>query len=140
MPAVASATTPNRPLSAPAFVHAPERRCPYCCTGLPREAKKCAACAEWVVGTSAGVAAAFLRLLGWAWGGASLLVAAALWYGGNMVRVWLVARAVDPVFTPVLLSAFLYTLVGFVVLQGLTIGVGLGVVARIAPRRPRWWT
>ena len=140
MAATVSATTPNRPFVAPAFVHAPERRCPYCCSALAAEARKCAGCAEWVVGTSGGFAPALLRLLAWAWGGASLLVAAALWYGGSMLRVWLVARAVDPLFTPVILSAFLYALVGFVLLQGMTVAVGLSVVARLAPQRPRWWT
>ena len=139
MLATASAVS-TRPLSSPAIVATPARGCSYCCAALPTEAKKCGACGEWVVGTSGGVAAALLRLLAWGWGGASLLAAAGLWYGGSLVRAWLVARAVDPVVAPIVLTLVLYGLVAIVLLQGLTVAVGLTVVAGLAPRRPRWWT
>lgn len=139
MLAAASAAS-TRPLSSPAILATPARACSYCCAVLPAEAKKCGACGEWVVGTSGGVAAALLRLLALGWGGASLLVAAGLWYGGSLVRAWLVARAVDPVVAPVVVTVVLYGLVVIVILQGLTVAVGLNVVAGLAPRRPRWWT
>jgi hypothetical protein len=34
----------------------------------------------------------------------------------------------------------LYGLVAAVVLKGLMVSIGLGLLARLAPRRPRWWT
>jgi hypothetical protein len=85
-------------------------------------------------------AASLLRLLGWLWAGLSLLAAAGVWYGGAAVRAWLIARAVDPVLTPLVLSALLYVLTAVVVMQGLTVGVGLNVLAGLTPRRPRWWS
>jgi hypothetical protein len=117
-----------------------ERRCPYCCGGLPRAAKKCGACGEWVVRTSSGAAAAALRLLGWAWVGVTLLAAAGLWYGGRAARYWVLMRDVDPVITPFLVDVARHGLLALVLLQGLTVGVALVVLARSAPRRPRWWT
>jgi hypothetical protein len=92
------------------------------------------------VSTSTGLAASLLRLLGWLWAGMSLLAAAGVWYGGGAVRAWLIARAVDPVLTPLVLTALLYVATAVVVMQGLTVGVGLNVLAGLTPRRPRWWS
>jgi hypothetical protein len=116
------------------------RPCPYCCTDLPREARKCRACGEWVVRTSAGTAPALLRVVGWLWVGGSLLAGGAIWIVGRSLRFALLLRDVDPAVTPVVFDVVLYGLVGVVVLQGVTIGLGAGVLARLAPRRPRWWT
>jgi hypothetical protein len=136
--------TAARPRAAsPARDAAPEpatRPCPYCRSALDPAAKKCRSCGEWTVGTSTGLAASLLRLLGWLWAGGSLLAAAGVWYGGAAVRAWLIARAVDPVLTPLVLSALLYVLTAVVVMQGLTVGVGLNVLAGLTPRRPRWWS
>jgi hypothetical protein len=117
-----------------------DRACRYCCSAVRAEATKCAACGEWLVRTSTGMAAALLRLLASVWLSASAVGAAALWYAGSAARMWLVARAVDPVVTPVVLDLVLYGVVGFVLLQGLTVAVGLTVFAGLTPRRPRWWT
>jgi hypothetical protein len=117
-----------------------ERRCPYCCGGLPREAKKCGACGEWVVRTSSGAAAALLRLLGWSWVGVTLLAATGLWYGGRAARYWVLMRDVDPMITPFLVDVARFGLLALVLLQGLTVGLGLVVLARSAPRRPHWWS
>lgn len=117
-----------------------ERRCPYCCGSLPRPAKKCGACGEWVVRTSPGAAAAALRLIGWGWVGVTLVAAVGLWYGGRAARYWVLMRDVDPVVTPFLVDAARFGLLALLLLQGLTVGVALLVLARSAPRRPRWWT
>ena len=117
-----------------------ERRCPHCCSDIAREAKKCRVCGEWVVRTSSGAAAALLRLLGWLWVGLSLLAGAGLWYVGSAVRLWVLVRSVDPAVTPLVLDVILYGLVGMVLLQGLTFGVGLAAIAELVPRRPRWWS
>ena len=140
-----SATIPTvfRSRPAPASRHSvpqSERLCPHCCSELATAAKKCPACGEWVVHTSGGVAPALLRLLGWVWGGVSALVALGTWYGGAAVRTWIVARAVEPVIALVIVDAVRYALVAIVLLQGLTVAVGLSVVASLAPRRPRWWS
>ena len=116
------------------------RRCPHCCADIAREAKKCRTCGEWVVRTSSGAAAVLLRLVGWLWAGLSLVAAAALWYVGSVVRLWVLVRSVDPAVTPLVLDVILYGLVAVVVLQGLTFGVGLAALAELVPRRPRWWT
>lgn len=132
---------PRAPRAAPTErAERAERECKYCCAELSPRARKCSACGEWAVGTSGGLAAALLRLLGWVWGGGSLALAAVLWYAGDALRVWLVARAVDPVLTPLVLALLLHGLVALVVIQGLTVGVALCVLARLAPRRPRWWS
>jgi hypothetical protein len=117
-----------------------ERPCPYCCADIPREAKKCRSCGEWVVGTSSGIAAAGLRLLALLWAGVTLLGAAGLWMLGQGVRRWVWMHAVDQGITPQLVDIALYTLIAIVVLKGLMVSVGLGVMARLSPRRPRWWS
>jgi hypothetical protein len=146
VPAILSAAPERPPLSTlvrralAADAAPPERRCPYCCTDLARDARKCRACGEWVVRTSAGAAPALLRIVGWLWVAGSLLAAAGIWRVGSSLRLALLLRDVDPAVSPVALDLVLYALVGLVVLQGLTIGLGAGVLARLAPRRPRWWT
>ena len=117
-----------------------ERSCPWCCSSISREAKKCHACAEWVVGTSGGVAAAVLRLLGVAWALLTLLAAAGLWTIGQGIMRWVWMRSVDPAITPQVINLLLYGLIAMVLLKGFMVSVGLGLLARLAPHRPRWWT
>jgi hypothetical protein len=144
VPVAAEQRRPSAPASRwPAAAPAPavaERPCRYCRSELAPEARKCAACGEWAVGTSTGFTAALLRLLAWCWAGGSALAAAGLWYGGSAMRAWVVARAVDPVVAPLVLDVLVYGLAAFVLLQGVTVGVGLTVLANLSPRRPRWWS
>jgi hypothetical protein len=135
MLATASTTRASRDALA-----ALDRSCPWCCSQIPREAKKCHACAEWVVGTSGGLAAAFLRLLGVLWAVVTLLAAAGVWSVGQGIMRWVWMHSVDPAITPQVVSLVLYGLVAAVVLKGMMVSIGLGLLARLAPRRPRWWT
>jgi hypothetical protein len=114
--------------------------CPFCCDSIPREAKKCRTCGEWVVRTSGGLAAAALRLLALLWAALTLLAAAGVWTLGQGVRRWVWLHAVDPTITPQLVDIALYALIALLLLKGLMVSVGLGVIARLSPRRPRWWT
>jgi hypothetical protein len=116
------------------------RRCKYCCTDVPPQAKKCYACGEWIVGTSGGFAAAVLRLLGWTWAVLSCFSAATIWYVGNAIRDQLIFHNAGEYLTSFGIDLVVWALVATVLLQGLTVGVGLNVIARIAPRRPRWWS
>lgn len=113
--------------------------CPFCCDQIPREAKKCRTCGEWVVGTSTGIASAGLRLLAVLWAGLTLLAAGGLWTVGQGVRRWVWLHAVNPDITPQLVDLGLYALIAFIVLKGLTVSVALGLIARLGPRRPRSW-
>jgi hypothetical protein len=113
--------------------------CPFCCDSIPREAKKCRTCGEWVVRTSGGLAAAALRLLALLWTALTVLAAAGLWTLGQGVRRWVWLHAVDPTITPQVVDIVLYALIALVLLKGLMVSVGLGVIARLSPRRPRWW-
>ena len=139
MPATATAPTSTR-TSGQTAAATEQRRCPFCCSACQREAKKCHACGEWMVRTSAGAAAATLRLLGVLWVALTLLAAAALWGLGRAVKLWVLLRAVDPIVTPLAFDLAVYALLAMLLLQGLTVGVGLAVLARLAPRRPRWWS
>jgi hypothetical protein len=122
-------------------VPAPQlRACPYCCSSIPKEAKKCHACAEWVVGTSGGIAAALLRLLALAWAGLTVLGALGLWSIGQGIERWVWMHAVDPSITPHVVNLLLYAVIAAIVLKGLMVSIGLGLLARLSPRRPRWWT
>lgn len=117
-----------------------EQQCPYCRAGLPPGAKKCSGCGEWVVRTSAGPSAALLRLLGWCWGGVALVAGASAWYAGTAARAWVVARSVETPVPILVLDLAVYALVALVVLQGVTVAVGVGALANVMPRRPRWWS
>ena len=156
MPAARTAPTPERATTRPSpFTYTPPepvappargrdvpalRRCKWCCTDVPPQAKKCYACGEWLVGTTAGVASAVLRLLGWTWALLSCFTAATIWYVGTAIRDQLIFHNAGEYLTPFGIELAVYALVGMVVLQGLTVGVGLNVLARCAPRRPRWWS
>ena len=134
--------TPPEPV-APATRARPapaERRCKYCCTDVPPQAKKCYACGEWIVGTSAGFAAALLRLLGWTWALLSCFTGATIWYVGGAIRDQLICRGAGEYLTPFGVDLAVWAIVATVLLQGFTVGVGLNVLARLAPRRPRWWS
>jgi hypothetical protein len=118
-----------------------DRLCPYCRSGIAADAKKCRICGEWVVRTSAGLTPVLLRMVGWLWVGISGLTAAGLWHVADALRTRILAAAVDETFaTPQVLAALVYGVVAIVVLQGLTFGLGLAVLAGLAPRRPRWWS
>jgi hypothetical protein len=119
---------------------APERLCPYCCSAIPRDAKKCHACAEWVVGTSGGIAAAMLRLLALLWAVITVLAAGGMWTLSQGIVRWVWMHAVDPAITPQVVNLLLDAVIAVVVLKGLMVSVGLALLARLAPQRPRWWT
>lgn len=116
------------------------QRCPYCCDLIPREAKKCRSCGEWVVRTSGGLVAGMLRLAGIGWAIGTLLVAAGLWKLAEGVRRWVWLHAVDPTITPKVADIAIYVVIALVVIRGLMVSVGLGVMAGLSPRRPRWWS
>jgi hypothetical protein len=91
------------------------------------------------VSTSTGAASAGLRLLALLWAGLTVLAAGGLWTVGQGIRRWVWLHAVNPDVTPQLVDLALYALIAFVVLKGLTASVALGLIARLAPRRPRSW-
>jgi hypothetical protein len=117
-----------------------EKSCPFCCADIPREAKKCQACGEWVVSTSHGIAAMALRFFGVCWAFVSVAIAAGLWLAGQSIRSWVWMHSVNAQITPRVVDFVLYVVIAVVLLKGLAIGVGFGIMARLAPRRPRWWT
>jgi hypothetical protein len=116
------------------------QRCPYCCDTIPREAKKCRTCGEWVVGTSGGFSAAVLRLLGLAWAALTLAAGAGLWTLAQGVRRWVWLHSVDTAITPQLAELAMYVAIAVFVMRGLMVSVGVGVIAGMSPRRPRWWS
>jgi hypothetical protein len=116
------------------------KSCPFCCDDIPHEAKKCRSCGEWVVGTSHGLAAAALRLLGVVWILASIAIAGGLWFAGQALRGWVWMHSVNAQLTPRVVDFVLYVVIAIVLLKGVAIGVGFGIMARLSPRRPRWWT
>jgi ribosomal protein L40E len=117
-----------------------EKSCPFCCAEIPREAKKCRSCGEWVVSTSHGIAAMALRLFGLFWAVVSVAIAAGLWFAGQAIRGWVWMHSVNAQITPRVVDFVLYVVIAMVLLKGLAVGVGFGIMARLAPRRPRWWT
>lgn len=119
---------------------AAQKHCPFCCVDISTDAKKCRSCGEWVVGTSGGLAAAGLRLLGVLWAGVTVISAAGLWYLGQGIRRWAWMHAVDQQITPQVVDLALYAAIAIVLLKGFMLSVGLGIMARLSPRRPRWWT
>ncbi|MEJ7811965.1 MAG: hypothetical protein WKG32_16250 [Gemmatimonadaceae bacterium] len=135
-----SAAAPSRRTAPEAAPPLPTRLCPYCRDELASDAKKCRACGEWAVRTSAGAAAALLRLVGWVWTVLSIVAAAGVWYLGGAIRDGVLSRGVDPVATPFALEIARVALAAIVLLQGLAFGLGLTVLARLAPRRPVWWS
>ena len=114
-----------------------EKSCPYCCDAIPREAKKCRSCGEWVVGTSHGIAAAALRLFGLAWICVSVAIAAGFWFAGQAIRGWVWMHSVNQQLTPRVVDFVMYTVIAVILLKGLAVGVGFGIMARLSPRRPR---
>jgi hypothetical protein len=117
-----------------------DKTCPFCCDDIPHEAKKCRSCGEWVVGTSHGIAAAMLRLLGLAWICVSFAIAAGLLMLGMAIRAWVWMHSVNAQITPRVVDFVLYTVIAVVLIKGLAVGVGFGIMARLSPRRPRWWS
>jgi hypothetical protein len=116
------------------------QRCPYCCDLIPREAKKCRSCGEWVVRTSRGVMSSVLRLASIAWAIGTALAAVGLWKLAEGVRRWVWLHAVDPTITPQVVEIATYLVIALVVIRGLMVSVGLNVMAGLSPRRPRWWS
>ena len=76
------------------------KSCPWCCDDIPREAKKCRSCGEWVVGTSHGIGAMMLRLFGFAWIALSVAIAAGLWFAGQALRGWVWMHSINQQLTP----------------------------------------
>lgn len=136
---LAPARTTNRSGETPSPLSLTQR-CPYCCDLIPREAKKCRSCGEWVVRTSRGVMSSMLRLAGVAWGVGTLFAAYGLWHVAQGVRRWVWLHAVDPSITPAVVEIAIYVVIGAVVVRGLMVSIGLGVMAGLSPRRPRWWS
>ncbi len=127
----------RRPSDVPAVA---TKSCRFCYTDIPSEAKKCRSCGEWVVGTSGGFAAGMLRLLGVLWAVVTVVAAGGLWYLGQGVRRWAWMHAVDQQITPQLVDVAVYALIAIVLLKGFMVSVGLGILARMSPQRPRWYT
>src|SRR3954452_20092389 len=117
-----------------------EKSCPWCCDTIPKEAKKCRSCGEWVVGTSHGFVAALLRLFGLFWALVSVAIAGGLWFVAQSVRSWVWMHSVNPMITPRAVDFVIYVVIAVVLLKGIAVGVGFGIMARLSPRRPRWWT
>jgi hypothetical protein len=136
---LATARTTQRSGETPSALSLTQR-CPYCCDLIPREAKKCRSCGEWVVRTSRGMVATMLRLAGIAWAAGTLLAAAGLWQVAQGVRRWVWLHAVDPSITPQVVEIVIYVLIAIVVVRGFMVSIGLGVMAGLSPRRPRWWS
>ncbi len=136
---LATARTTQRSGESPSALSLTQR-CPYCCDLIPREAKKCRSCGEWVVRTSGGLMSSVLRLAGIAWAIGTLLVAAGLWRLAEGVRRWVWLHAVDTTITPQVVQIAIYVVIALVVIRGLMVSVGLGVMAGLSPRRPRWWS
>ena len=116
------------------------KSCPWCCDEIPHEAKKCRSCGEWVVRTSSGPFATMLRLVAMAWATGTLLVAAGLLKAAEGVRRWVWLHAVDPTITPQVVEIAIYLVIAIVLIRGLMVSIGLGVMAGLSPRRPRWWS
>jgi hypothetical protein len=116
------------------------KQCPFCRDEIPSDAKKCRSCGEWVVGTSHGIAAAMLRLFGLMWMAVSVAIAGGLWYVGKAIRGWVWMHSINAQITPRVVDFVLYVVIAVVLLKGLAVGVGFGIMARLSPRRPRWWT
>jgi hypothetical protein len=135
MPTAISVTRRSGETPVPA-----QKRCPFCCYDIAVEARKCHACGEWVVGTSSGIAAAMMRLFGLLWAAVTVLAAVGVWYIGQGIRAWAWMHAVDQQITPQVIDLALYMLIAIVLLKGFMVSVGLGIMARLSPRRPRWWT
>jgi hypothetical protein len=136
---LATARTTQRSGETPSALSLTQR-CPWCCDLIPREAKKCRSCGEWVVRTSGGVFAGILRLAGVAWAIGTLLAAAGLWKVAQGVRQWVWMHAVDPTITPQVVEIAIYLVIAIVLIRGLMVSIGLGVMAGLSPRRPRWWS
>jgi hypothetical protein len=136
---LATARPPQRSGETPSALSLTQR-CPYCCDLIPREAKKCRSCGEWVVRTSRGVMSGVLRLASIAWGIGTLLAAVGLWKLAEGVRRWVWLHAVDPTITPQVVEIAIYLVIALVVIRGLMVSVGLNVMAGLSPRRPRWWS
>jgi hypothetical protein len=114
------------------------RRCPYCLSRVVVDAKKCRHCGEWLVPTSSGAASALLRAVGWLWFLASGAGAFGLWHLVTMWRSRVILEPPDPGMpSPETIAALLYGAVGLVAIQGVVLGLGMTVLGRLVPRRPR---
>ena len=115
---LATTTAPRR--SVESYSAPIEQSCPYCCTLIPLQAKKCSCCGEWVVRVTGGGAATVLRTLAWLWGGLTVLGGAGLWSVGQVARRWVLLHALDAELTPQLFDLLLYGVLVLLVLQGLS--------------------
>src|SRR5215217_7593322 len=115
---LATASSPRASRDALAAL---DRSCPWCCSQIPREAKKCHACTEWVVGTSGGFAAGVLRLLALLWACLTVLGALGLWSIGQGIMRWVWLHSVDPAITPNVVRLLLYGVIAVLLLKGLMV-------------------
>jgi hypothetical protein len=70
----------------------------------------------------------------------SVAIATGLWYAGQALRGWVWMHSVNQQLTPRVVDFLLYVLIAIVLIKGIAVGVGFGIIARLSPRRPRWWT
>ena len=49
-------------------------------------------------------------------------------------------HSINQQLTPRVVDFLMYVVISIVLLKGLAVAVGFGIMARLAPRRPRWWT
>jgi ribosomal protein L40E len=117
-----------------------EKSCQYCCAEIPREARKCRSCGEWVVRTTGGFGAHVLRLIAVCWAAVSVAIAAGAVFVAQAVRRWVWMHSVNPEITPQVIDFALYVVIAMVLLKGLSVSVGLVVMAKLSPRRPAWFS
>jgi len=49
-------------------------------------------------------------------------------------------HSVNQQITPRVVVFLFYVVIAIVLIKGIAVGVGFGIIARLSPRRPRWWT
>ena len=57
-----------------------------------------------------------------------------------VVRGWVWMHSVNQQLTPRVVDFILYVVIALILIKGIAVGVGFGIIARLSPRRPRWWT
>lgn len=117
-----------------------EKSCQYCCDSIPREARKCRSCGEWVVRTTGGIGSHVLRLIALGWAALSVAIAVGAVFVAQAVRRWVWMHSVNQEITPQVVDFALYVIIAIVLLKGLAVSIGLLIMARLSPRRPAWFS
>jgi hypothetical protein len=132
--------TERRPIFSGA-TPTPDKTCQYCRTSVHGNAKKCPACAEWLVETALDWPSQVLRGVGFASVGLSILGALVIWYIGNQIAAAANPfSAIDSSAGSAVTSFALWLYRGwsiFVAVQGSVLGIALIAFAERGPRRPR---